>query len=315
MKEKHVRVFVTACYPIAESRGGDADEKGWVVLMANLRAGQDRFPESAKNVPEPSEGYSRRKVHAESMFCPRYVSAWCMSKRKRCFDLVLSLVALTLFSPLMLLIAWLIKVTSQGPALFRQERVGLLQQPFVILKFRTMQNRCELFDAGPTVTRHGDSRMTKVGALLRRLKLDELPQLINVVRGEMSFVGPRPKIAQHENLCMLCRPGITGAATIEFSHEEALLSGVPDELVERYVTTVLNPEKCKLDIQYIETTKFSTDLKILMHTVFKLSNRSKRTFPAEAARFLRARSNMVNASPTAMQEEAEFSPRGVRQSA
>jgi len=157
--------------------------------------------------------------------------------------------------------------------------------------------------------------MTKVGALLRRLKLDELPQLINVVRGEMSFVGPRPKIAQHENLCMLCRPGITGAATIEFSHEEALLSGVPDELVERYVTTVLNPEKCKLDIQYIETTKFSTDLKILMHTVFKLSNRSKRTFPAEAARFLRARSNMVNASSATMQEDGEFSPRGVRQSA
>jgi lipopolysaccharide/colanic/teichoic acid biosynthesis glycosyltransferase len=240
-----------------------------------------------------------------------------MSKRKRCFDLVLSVIALILFSPMMLLVAWLIKITSEGPALFCQERVGLHQHPFVILKFRTMQNRSELFDSGPTVTRHGDSRTTKVGALLRRLKLDELPQLINVVQGDMSFVGPRPKIALHENLCMLCRPGITGAATIEFSHEEALLHGVPDELVERYVTTVLNPEKCKLDIQYIETAKFTTDLKILMHTVFKLSNRSRRTFSAESARFLMARSTMENASPITMNsaEDGEFSPRGVRQSA
>ena len=159
--------------------------------------------------------------------------------------------------------------------------------------------------------------MTKLGALLRRLKLDELPQLINVARGEMSFVGPRPKIALHENLCMLCRPGITGAATIEFSHEEALLHGVPDELVERYVTTVLNPEKCKLDIQYIETTKFTTDLKILMHTVFKLSNRSKRTFPVESARFLVAKSSLENGSPidTNAAADGEYSPRGVRQSA
>jgi len=240
-----------------------------------------------------------------------------MSRRKRCFDLVLSVIALILFSPMMLLIAWLIKITSQGPALFRQERVGLHQQPFVIFKFRTMHNHCEPFASGPTVTRHGDSRMTKIGALLRRLKLDELPQLINVVRGEMSFVGPRPKIALHENLCMLCRPGITGAATIEFSHEEALLSGVPDALVERYVTTVLNPEKCKLDIQYIETTKFVTDLKIMMHTVFKLSNRSRRTFPVESARFLTARSNMEDASVTTMNsaEDGEFSTQGVRQSA
>jgi lipopolysaccharide/colanic/teichoic acid biosynthesis glycosyltransferase len=259
----------------------------------------------------------RRRVHTESMFCPRYVSAWCMSKRKRCFDLVLSVIALILFSPLMLLVAWLIKITSEGPALFRQERVGLHQQPFVIFKFRTMHSRCEPFDYGPTVTRHGDSRMTKVGALLRRLKVDELPQLINVVRGEMSFVGPRPKLALHENLCMLCRPGITGAATIEFSHEEVLLSGVPDELVERYVTTVLNPEKCKLDIQYIETTKFSTDLKILMHTVFKLSNRARRTFPVEAARFLTARSSTEDGSSTTVNsaEGGELSSQGVRQSA
>jgi lipopolysaccharide/colanic/teichoic acid biosynthesis glycosyltransferase len=285
--------------------------------MAKSRTGHDRFPQSEKSVPESLEGYEPPKALAESMFCPRYVSSWCMSKRKRCFDLVLSVITLILFSPMMLVIAWLIKITSQGPALFRQERVGLYQQTFVILKFRTMHNRGKLFDSGPTVTRHGDSRMTKVGALLRRLKLDELPQLINVVRGDMSFVGPRPKIAQHENLCMLCRPGITGAATIEFSHEEGLLRNVPDEFVERYVTTVLNPEKCKLDIQYIETTKFATDLKILMNTVFKLSNRSRHTFSAESARFLMARSGMERGSSIAMDaaEDGDFSPHDVRQSA
>jgi lipopolysaccharide/colanic/teichoic acid biosynthesis glycosyltransferase len=251
------------------------------------------------------------------MCCPRYVSAWCMSKRKRCFDFSLSVFSLIVFSPLMLLIAWLIKLTSPGPALFRQERVGLHQETFIILKFRTMENHYDLLDSGPTVTRHGDSRMTQIGALLRRLKLDELPQLINVMRGDMSFVGPRPKIALHENLCMLCRPGITGAATVEFSHEEALLMGVPEEFVERYVLTVLNPEKCKLDVKYMETTRFGIDLKILMHTVFKLSNRSRRTFSVESARFLKARSSLETTSSVGVEalEKSDFAGQKVRQSA
>jgi len=285
--------------------------------MAKSRAEVDRTPKSEKRVSETFEAHLRDRFSAEPMFCPRYISGWCMSKRKRYFDLVLSVIALVVFSPLMLLIAWLIRFTSQGPALFRQERVGLHQQTFIIFKFRTMENRRELLNAGPAVTRHGDSRMTTIGALLRRLKLDELPQLINVVRGEMSFVGPRPKVPQHENLCMLCRPGITGAATIEFSHEEGLLAGVPEELVERYVVTVLNPEKCKLDIKYIETTRFATDLKILMHTVFKLSNRSRRTFSTEAARFLKNRTSMEMNSSKALNaaEGSDFAGHEVRQSA
>ena len=285
--------------------------------MANSRAEHDRIPKSEKKFSETFEGHLRDGTNAEPMFCPRYVSDWCMSKRKRCFDLVLSAIALIVFSPLMLLIAWLIRFTSQGPALFRQERVGLHQQTFVIFKFRTMENRRELLNAGPTVTRHGDSRMTRIGAMLRRLKLDELPQLINVARGEMSFVGPRPKIPQHESLCMLCRPGITGAATIEFSHEEGLLAGVPEELVERYVVTVLNPEKCKLDIKYIETTRFATDLRILMHTVFKLSNGPRRRFSTESARFLVARSSAESASLGEVRslENSDFAGHKVRQSA
>ena len=285
--------------------------------MAKSRTGHKRFPKSDQKIPESIEVSLRNKAYVESMFCPNYVSAWCMSRRKRCFDFILSLIALVVFSPLMLVIAWVIKVTSHGPALFRQERVGLHQQTFVIFKFRTMENIGDLSKCGPTVTRHCDSRMTKIGALLRRLKLDELPQLINVIRGDMSFVGPRPKIPLHENLCMVCRPGITGAATIEFSHEEALLMGVPEEFVERFVVTVLNPEKCKLDIEYIETTRFRTDLKILMHTIFKLSKRSKRTFSMESARFLMAKKGMDLNSPAAAEgmDVPDFAVRDVRQSA
>jgi lipopolysaccharide/colanic/teichoic acid biosynthesis glycosyltransferase len=189
-----------------------------------------------------------------------------MSKQKRCFDLVGSVSTLILFSPLMFLIGCLIKITSKGPVLYLQERIGLRQQPFVILKFRTMKHCTARKDNSLTVTRQGDPRITKLGILLRRLKLDELPQLINVARGEMSLVGPRPKIAQHENLCMLCRPGITGAATAVFSDEENLLAEVPTEFIESYVTSVLNPEKCRIDALYIETARFSVDLKILANT-------------------------------------------------
>jgi lipopolysaccharide/colanic/teichoic acid biosynthesis glycosyltransferase len=258
---------------------GTAAQKEMIGLMVKSHA-RHKYQQASSVSSTGNDG---------AMYCPRYVSAWCMSKRKRCFDLVLGLIALAVLSPLMLLIALLVRLTSEGPALFRQERVGLHQQTFVIFKFRTMENRRALLHSGSTVTRHRDSRMTSVGALLRRMKLDELPQLINVVRGEMSFVGPRPKLAQHENLSMMCRPGITGAATIKFSNEEGLLQSVPEEMVERYMVSVLNPEKCKLDIRYIETARLTTDLGIMLQTVFKLSRRSKRSFSSESTLFLIAR--------------------------
>ncbi|MGA8938153.1 MAG: sugar transferase [Acidobacteriaceae bacterium] len=274
------------------------------------------FPNIKYSYPSSKQEPLLLRAGADTMFCPRYVSAWCMSRRKRCFDLVLGVIALIVFLPVIALIALLIKMTSEGPALFCQERVGLRQQMFTIFKFRTMKIHRERLEHGPTVTRHGDPRMTKVGVWLRRLKLDELPQLINVARGDMSFVGPRPKIAEHENLCMLCRPGITGAATIEFSHEEGLLEGVPEEIVERYVTTVLNPEKCKLDVHYIETTNFRTDLRILLDTALKLGNRSRRIIPTESARFFLAKSGIEKSSDTITAlAEGDLVPSEVRQSA
>jgi lipopolysaccharide/colanic/teichoic acid biosynthesis glycosyltransferase len=217
-----------------------------------------------------------------------------MSKQKRCFDLIASVSTLMMFSPLMLLIGGLIKITSKGPVLFRQERIGLHQQPFIILKFRTMKHCTAREDNGLTVTRQGDPRITRLGTLLRRLKLDELPQLINVARGEMSFVGPRPKIAQHENLCMLCRPGITGAATTLFSDEENLLAEVPAEFIESYVTSVLNPEKCRIDSHYIETARFTVDLKILADTLFGLSRQSEHRRVPRSLRVLREKPSMTS---------------------
>lgn len=269
-------------------------------MISESWTGHNCGPKSEKQLSQALENSRSEGAYTESIFCPRHVSSWCMSKRKRMFDMGLSLFALGVFAPLMFLIAWLIRLTSQGPALFRQERVGLYQQTFIILKFRTMENHCDASNTGPTVTRHSDCRITKVGAWLRRLKLDELPQLINVARGEMSFVGPRPKIALHENLCMLCRPGITGAATIKFSREEDLLMGVPEKLVERYVVTVLNPEKCKIDMRYIETARFTTDLGILMRTIFTLSNQSTAVSSVKSAPFLMATPSIETKSATAM---------------
>ena len=231
----------------------------------------------------------------ESLVYPSHVSAWCMSKQKRCFDLVASVSGLILFSPIMLLIGCLIKATSKGPVLFRQERIGLNQQPFVILKFRTMKHSTGQGDHGLTVTKRGDPRITSLGILLRRLKLDELPQLINVARGEMSFVGPRPKIASHENLCMLCRPGITGAATTLFSDEENLLAEVPMEFVVHYLASVLNPEKCRIDANYIETARFSADLRILVDTLFGLSRESERIKPSRPGRIPRQKLAITSA--------------------
>jgi lipopolysaccharide/colanic/teichoic acid biosynthesis glycosyltransferase len=222
-----------------------------------------------------------------------------MSKRKRCLDLVASVSALMLFSPAIFLVGCLIKITSKGPVLYRQERVGLHQRPFVIFKFRTMKHCIGGEDNGLSVTKQGDPRITGLGILLRRFKLDELPQLVNVVRGEMSLVGPRPKIAHHENLCMLCRPGITGAATALFSDEENLLADVPTEFLEQYVISEINPKKCRIDSYYIETARFTADLKILIDTLFGLSRQSQHRRSPRSLRIVREEQSIT--SPDCLQ--------------
>ena len=197
---------------------------------------------------------------------PRKV--WSQATSKRLFDLSLAIPAFLCALPIFGVVAILIKCTSTGPVLFRQKRVGRGQKLFTIYKFRTMDRFAER--NGPSVTRLGDPRLTKLGALLRRFKLDEIPQLLNVIIGQMSLVGPRPKIESHEQMTMNCRPGITGAATIVFTREEELLAKVPEQQVELYTTRVLNPIKVQLDEQYAAEGTFSSDLGILLATVLRL---------------------------------------------
>jgi len=176
----------------------------------------------------------------------------------------------------MAVVALSVALTSAGPVLFRQVRSGQGGRPFELLKFRSMTYRQG--SGAPGVTRSGDSRITPVGKFLRRFKLDELPQLVHVLRGDMSLVGPRPDLPEflealapeHRALLGL-KPGLTGAATLQFRHEEELLARVPPEqLFDHYVSTVL-PQKAQLDLAYARRATFSSDLQVLWRTAFALS--------------------------------------------
>ena len=218
-------------------------------------------------------------IDEENLSSPAEVSFWANSRRKRVFDAALAATGLTLTLPLMAAVALAVKVSSRGPVLFRQERVGKHQAPFTILKFRTMRHDAE--HSGPSVTCDGDRRTTRVGRVLRKLKLDELPQLVNVLRGDMSLVGPRPKLALHERLYLRCRPGITGAATLVFAREEELLARVPVEHVESYTVNVLNPMKARIDKEYAASASFRSDLRLLVRTFVRLSRKDIAAAPPE----------------------------------
>jgi lipopolysaccharide/colanic/teichoic acid biosynthesis glycosyltransferase len=197
---------------------------------------------------------------------------WSRSAGKRLFDVVFAGFCLLLTWPLMLLAALLIKCTSPGPVFFRQIRSGQDGKTFDLLKFRSMTHGRR--NAGPGVTRQGDPRIFPAGRWLRKWKVDELPQFINVIRGEMSMVGPRPDLPEYMDLLsqdqrevLLLRPGITGAATVKFRNEEELLAQVPaDELQQFYVYRLL-PEKVRLELAYARQASLSGDLKILLSTV------------------------------------------------
>ena len=201
--------------------------------------------------------------------------AWCNSQRKRVLDIAFASLALVVTAPLMLLIAVAIRATSRGPVLFRQSRSGLNGHPFQLLKFRTM--RMMAAESGPGITRAGDARITRVGHWLRKWKLDELPQLINVLLGEMSIVGPRPDLERYwrqtsdtEREVLSTKPGMTGAASLVFRNEEALLAGVPEsELAFFYVHRLL-PRKARLDREYAAQSTFWSDCSILMKTIFRI---------------------------------------------
>jgi len=192
---------------------------------------------------------------------------------KRTADILLAGAGLALLWPLMLLVAIAIRLDSRGPALFRQERVGRFLRPFRIYKFRTMALGADRI--GPGITARGDRRVTRVGAFLRATKLDELPQLLNVLWGDMSLVGPRPELPRYVQRyrddfreILHARPGITDLASILYRHEAQLLAGDGDA-EERYLREIL-PHKIRLGREYVEHASLLYDLWLILKTVFVL---------------------------------------------
>ena len=189
---------------------------------------------------------------------------------KRLFDLLAACAGLLLLSPLLLIVALAIKLESPGPAFFRQERVGRQGVPFRIHKFRTMRVDSE---RGGQLTVGDDARVTRCGRILRRFKVDELPQFIDVLRGDMSLVGPRPEVPKYvaayppdvRRRLLSVRPGITDLASIAYRNESALL-GSSEDPERTYIEEVL-PAKLRLNLEYLDQRSFALDLQIILRTL------------------------------------------------
>jgi lipopolysaccharide/colanic/teichoic acid biosynthesis glycosyltransferase len=190
---------------------------------------------------------------------------------KRVADVCISVCLLALFAPLFAIVAIIIAVESKGGVFFRQVRVGKNGRHFRIIKFRTMVANAE--SLGPQITAAADERMTRLGRLLRATKIDELPQLANVLIGDMSLVGPRPQVPRYvrhfppaaREVILSVLPGITGPTAILFRHEESILDARPNP--ETFYVDVLVPIKCELDMEYVRRQSFWNDLRALCATV------------------------------------------------
>jgi len=189
--------------------------------------------------------------------------------KKRIFDIVLSVIGIGL-TWWLILVAWIIaSVETRSNGLFRQKRIGKEGKPFYVLKIRTMKTSKE---QGTTVTTSHDSRITQSGAFFRKTKIDELPQLFNVLLGQMSFVGPRPdvpgfadRLKGEDRIVLSVRPGITGPASLKYRNEEALLAEQKDP--ERYNREVIWPDKVRINKAYIESWSFKKDIDYLIKTI------------------------------------------------
>jgi len=193
---------------------------------------------------------------------------------KRIFDFLVSFFGLIIFSPLFLIISILIKLDSEGPVFYRGVRVGQFGKPFKIFKFRTMVKDAEKL-GGPS-TPSDDPRLTKIGKILRKYKLDELPQLINVLKGEMSLVGPRPEVKvyvdrlkpEEREKILSVKPGMTDLASLWDFHEEEILKGSADP--EKAYMEKIRPKKIQLQLEYVKNRSLFLDLKIIFKTILKL---------------------------------------------
>lgn len=194
---------------------------------------------------------------------------------KRFLDIIVATVGLALMAPVLILIAFMVKLSSRGPVFYRGTRVGLEGKLFAMLKFRTMVVNAE--SLGGSATAADDPRLTTWGKFLRRYKLDELPQFLNVLAGDMSLVGPRPEVRKYvdlyspeEKAILTVRPGITDWASIWNSNEAAVLEGSRDP--EKTYEELIRPTKLALQLLYVRKHSFLIDLKILFHTAVKLIN-------------------------------------------
>ena len=200
------------------------------------------------------------------------LSNWSRSSLKRIFDCFCILCSLPVALPILFATAIAVRITSPGPVLFQQNRVGRGGKPFTIFKFRTMPVALSA-NLRPAVTTSSNQILTPIGSFLRRRKLDELPQIFNVLRGDLSLVGPRPKLASHQLFPLLCRPGITGRATIAFAAEEEVLTGIPAAQLDDFYRDVVLPAKQALDSQYMSRATFISDLRLIYRTLTKKVDR------------------------------------------
>lgn len=192
---------------------------------------------------------------------------------KRAFDLLFSFTILTLFLPFGMLISMLIVIGSKGGAFYRQERIGKHGKPFMLLKFRSM--RIDSDQRGKLTIGMNDSRITQIGLFIRKYKLDEFPQFINVLLGEMSIVGPRPEVEEFVSLyntsqkrVLEVKPGVTDYASIEYFNENAILAEANDPK-KTYIETIM-PEKIRLNQKYISNPTLAHDLKIIFRTILRI---------------------------------------------
>ena len=193
---------------------------------------------------------------------------------KRPFDFISCLIGFIILLPVFIIIGLAVKLTSVGPIFFRGIRIGRLGKPFRIFKFRTMVPNAE--EIGGPSTASDDSRLTKIGKFLKKYQLDELPQLLNVIKGEMSLVGPRPEVPMYidimteeqKKIILSIRPGMTDLASLWDFHEGEVLKGSSDP--EKTYMEKIRPEKIRLQMEYVKNRSFVLDLKIIFRTIIKV---------------------------------------------
>ena len=217
----------------------------------------EKLPEKMKN--EKVKEYAGLLSHKK-----------CSLFFKRLFDIVVSFLILLILSPVMLVLAIAIKLDSKGPVFYRQIRVGRYNKDFKIFKFRTMVQDAD--KKGLAITLNEDPRITRVGRLIRKCRLDEISQLLNVLGGSMSFVGPRPEVRRYveayspEGMAtLLVRPGVTAPSSIVFKDEDKILNS-GDDPEQIYVEQIL-PEKTRLNLEYVARLSFWKDIKIMFQTL------------------------------------------------